>query len=352
MKVWLYQGGMKLVSKSGVGKAYEHQRIALEEKRIAFSTRSCHDCDIVQLNTIFPDSLLVALAAKIMRKKVVYYAHSTMEDFKKSFKGSDIIAPLFKSWIKFCYSMGDIIITPTDYSKNILNTYGIRKNIISLSNGIDLEFYQRNNDLGKQFREKYHFSETDKIIISIGHYIERKGIEDFVKLAERMPDYQFIWFGYTNVNLIPEKIKNLIQVKLPNLHFPGYVSSEEVKQAFCGSNLFLFLTQEETEGIVLLEALAMKIPILIRDIPIYENWLIDRKQIYKGKKNDEFEVLIRDITEGKVPKLTEEGYMKAKERSISKVGSVLTDVYQNLLMSDAYNQKKEESDANTAVILR
>ena len=84
MKIWLYQGGMKLVSKSGVGKAYEHQRTALEEKRIAFSTRICHDCDIVQLNTIFPDSLLVALAAKIMRKKVVYYAHSTMEDFKKN----------------------------------------------------------------------------------------------------------------------------------------------------------------------------------------------------------------------------------------------------------------------------
>lgn len=352
MKVWLYQGGMKLVSKSGVGKAYEHQRTALEEKKIAFSTRNCHDYDIVQLNTIFPDSLLVAFAAKIMRKKVVYYAHSTMEDFKKSFKGSDIIAPLFKSWIKFCYSMGDIIITPTDYSKNLLNTYEIRKNIISLSNGIDLEFYQRDNDLGKQFREKYQFSETDKIIISVGHYIERKGIEDFVKLAKRMPDYQFLWFGYTNVNLIPEKIKKLIQTKLPNLHFPGYVSSEELKQAYCGSDLFLFLTQEETEGIVLLEALAMKIPILIRDIPIYENWLIDRKQIYKGKENDEFEIIIRDIVEGKVPKLTEEGYMKVKERSISKVGSALTAVYQSLLMSDTQNRKNKEANVNTAVIIR
>ena len=162
---------------------------------------------------------------------------------------------MFKSWIKFCYSRGDII-TPTDYSKILLNTYGIRKNIISLSNGIDLEFYQRDNDLGKQFRERYQFSETDKIIMSVGHYIERKGIEDFVKLAKRMPDYQFLWFGYTNVNLIPEKIKKLIQTKLPNLHFPGYVSSEELKQAYCGSDLFLFLTQEETEGIVLLEALA------------------------------------------------------------------------------------------------
>jgi 1,2-diacylglycerol-3-alpha-glucose alpha-1,2-glucosyltransferase len=352
MKVWLYQGGMKLVSKSGVGKAYEHQRTALEEKRIAFSTRFSHDYNIVQLNTIFPDSLLVALTAKIMGKKVVYYAHSTMEDFKKSFKGSDIIAPLFKSWIKFCYSIGDIIITPTDYSKNLLNTYGIGKSIISLSNGIDLDFYQRNDVLGKQFREKYHFSETDKIIISVGHYIERKGIEDFVELARRMPNYQFIWFGYTNINLIPERIKKLIQTKLPNLHFPGYVSSEELAQAYCGSDLFLFLTQEETEGIVLLEALAMKIPILIRDIPIYENWLIDRQQVYKGKTNDEFEILIKDILEGQVPNLIEEGYLKVQERSISKVGNVLRDIYQDLLITDIHNKRNTESDVNEAVIIR
>jgi 1,2-diacylglycerol-3-alpha-glucose alpha-1,2-glucosyltransferase len=352
MKIWLYQGSIKLVSKSGVGKAFEHQRSELQEKKVAFSTRICHDYDIVQLNTIFPDSLLVALAARIMGKKVVYYAHSTMEDFRKSFRGSDILAPFFKRWIKFCYSLGDIIITPTDYSKNLLNTYGIRKNIISLSNGIDLEFYQRNEDLRRQFREKYHFSESDKIIISVGHYIERKGIEDFVELAGRMPDYQFIWFGYTNINLIPEKIKKLIQTKLPNLHFPGYVSSEELKQAYCGSDLFLFLTQEETEGIVLLEALAMKVPILIRDIPIYENWLIDRQQVYKGKTNDEFEILIEDILEEQVPNLIEEGFLKVQERSMSKVGSVLKDVYQNLLITDIHNQKNAESDVNTAVIMR
>jgi Glycosyltransferase len=341
MKVWLYKGGMKLLSKSGIGKAYEHQKIALKEKEIAFSTKFNYDYDIVQLNTIFPDSVLMALLAKIMRKKVIYYAHSTMEDFRKSFKGSDLFAPLFKRWIIFCYSMGDIIITPTEYSKKLLDGYGIKKEIINLTNGIDLSFYQRDIALGQKFREQYHFSETDKIIISVGHYIERKGIEDFAELARRLPEYQFVWFGYTNINLIPDRIKKIIETRLPNLHFPGYISSEELKQAYSGSDLFLFLTQEETEGIVLLEALAMKIPVLIRDIPIYEIWLENRKHIYKGRTMNEFEDLAGKIVQGIVPPLTEEGYLKVKEKSITKVGNILSDIYIKVLDNRYKNQEDQ-----------
>jgi len=344
MKIWLYKGGIKLLTKSGVGRAYEHQISALEEKGIAYTTKFTNDYDIIQLNTIFPDAVFMALFARIMRKKVVYYAHSTMEDFRKSFIGSDLLAPLFKIWIKFCYGLGDVIITPTEYSKDLLKSYEIKKEIINLSNGIDLNFYQREFDFRMQFREKYHFNDTDKIIISAGHYIERKGIEDFAELAKKMPEYQFMWFGYTNLNLIPDKIKKIIQTKLPNLHFPGYIVKDELKQAYCGSDLFLFLTHEETEGIVLLEALAMKIPILIRDIPIYEIWLESKKQIYKGSSLEEFESLTRDIIEGEVPSLIEEGYLKVNERSISFVGNSLYDIYNITLNS--YAESYQNSDSN------
>jgi len=334
MKIWLYKGGIKLLSKSGIGRAFEHQITALEEKEIDYTSKFCKDYDVIQLNTVFPDSVLVALLAKVMRKKIVYYAHSTMEDFKKSFRGSDFLAIFFKSWIKFCYSMGDIIVTPTEYSKEILRGYGITREIINLSNGIDLNYYQRDLDLGKKFREKYHFKDSDKIIISVGHYIERKGIEDFAELARRMPEYQFIWFGYTNLNLIPERIKKIIQTKLPNLYFPGYIDREELKNAYCGSDLFLFLTHEETEGIVLLEALALKIPILLRDIPIYETWLESKKQVYKGVNINEFEDLARKIIQEQVPLLIEQGYYKVSERSISSVGNALYVIYCDLINQD------------------
>lgn len=333
MKVWMYKGGMKIVEKSGVGRAYEHQKLALKERGIPFVTKFSLDFDVIQLNTIFPDSFFATLLGKLMKKKVVYYAHSTMEDFRKSFKGSDFFAPLFKKWIMLCYQMGDIIITPTQYSRELLLNYGIKTEIVSLSNGIDLNFYHQDKKLGENFREKYQYKDSDKVIMSVGHYIERKGIEDFAELAKRMPEFQFLWFGYTNMNLIPDKIRKIIQLNLPNLHFPGYISREELREAYCGSDLFLFMTHEETEGIVLLEALATKIPILLRDIPIYEKWLEDKKQVYKARSMEDFENSIREIVAGQVPLLTEEGYLVAYERNINGIGNELFEIYSSLLVT-------------------
>lgn len=41
MKIWLYKGGLNLISKSGIGRAYEHQKTVLEEKEITYTTKYC-----------------------------------------------------------------------------------------------------------------------------------------------------------------------------------------------------------------------------------------------------------------------------------------------------------------------
>jgi len=328
VKVFLYTGLLKLVNKSGVGQAVRHQKQALELLGVPYTTDRKENFDVIHLNTIFPDSLIMSLWAKRKNKKVIYYAHSTMEDFRNSFICSNFFAPLFKWWIKLCYNSGDLIITPTDYSKELLESYGLKKPIHSLSNGIDTDFFTRNQKARKRFRKKYQLKDDEKVIISVGHYIERKGIIDFVELAKRMPDYKFYWFGYTNLHLIPSKVKKAITNHPSNLFLPGYVNRNELRDAYCGSDLFLFLTHEETEGIVLLEALAAKIPVLIRDIPIYQNWLEDGTTVYKGKRIEEFEQKIRQILEGDLPDLTDQGHLLARERDLKVIGQRLLHLYQ------------------------
>jgi len=330
MKILLYTGLLNLVEKSGIGKAIHHQQKAFEENDISYTTNMKDYYDIIQLNTIFPDSVFAAILAKIRRKKVVYYAHSTMEDFKNSFKGSNFIAPLFKKWIMFCYRLGDVIITPTEYSKNLLLGYGITKPIFALSNGVDLSYFSPSIEGAKRFREKHSLPNDQKVIISVGHYMERKGIRDFIKLAQRMPEVIFIWFGYTNPNIIPRIILEEIEKAPSNIKFPGYVGSDELRDAYSGSDLFVFLTHEETEGIVLLEALAMKIPILIRDIPIYRETFSDGMNVYKGSMLDEFEEKIRKILDGELPSLQCSGYKLVEQKGIKDIGKQLKIIHEGL----------------------
>lgn len=327
MKVLLYTGSVKLVDKSGIGQAMKHQKKALELLRIPHTSNRKEDYDIVHLNTIFPNALWMAWLAKRSGKKIIYYAHSTMEDFRDSFIGSNLFAPLFKKWITFCYNHGDIIITPTDYSRDILRTYKLKPTIYTLTNGIDTAYFKKTEEGRQRFRNKYQIKNELKVILSVGHYMERKGIIDFVKLAKKMPEYDFYWFGYTNSHIVPTPVKRAIATKLPNLHFPGYISREELRDAYAGSDLFLFLTHEETEGIVLLEALAAKIPLLIRDIPIYQNWLQHEDSVYKGRKIEDFEQLTQAILEQRLPNLTIKGFQLARERDIKVMGAKLVELY-------------------------
>lgn len=331
MKVLLYTEFAKMNSKSGLGKAIKHQMKALKENNIEYTTNLRDDYDLVHINFYGPRSYMLAKQAKKKGKKVVYHAHSTEEDFRNSFILSNKIAPIFKKWIIKCYTLGDHILTPTPYSKRLLEGYGIKNPITAISNGIDVKFFEKNEKLGEEFRKKFNYSKKDKIIMGVGLYIERKGILDFVELAKRLPEYKFIWFGYSPLSASPKKIKEAVNTKLNNLLFAGYVEPEILKGAYSGCDLYLFPTLEETEGIPIIEACAARIPALIRDIPVFSEWLIDGVNVYKAKNIDEFENKIKNILNGKLPNLTEEAYEVAKQRDIKKVGKELIEVYESVM---------------------
>lgn len=327
MKVYIYSQFQKMIEKSGVGRAIYHQKKALERQGVQVVDRK-EDADVIHINTIFPGSAAMAMWAKRHGKAVVFHAHSTKEDFANSYVGSNQFAGAFGKWITFCYQLGDNIITPSNYSKKLLRTYGIQKPVHVISNGIDTSYYQRLSMDRSKFRQKYGYKDSDKIIMSVGLWIERKGILDFVELAKRMPEYQFIWFGQSDLRTVPAKVREAVETRLPNLRFAGYVGKEELRQAYAACDLFLFPSYEETEGIVVLEALAMRIPVLLRNIPVYDGWIHNGFSAYMAENNEDFEKLAKGILEKEMPSLVEKGYEVAKQRDISKIGEHLLQVYE------------------------
>ena len=327
MKILLYSEAMRLIKISGLGRAIQHQKRALACCGVSVTDDpSDGTCDVVHINTLGIKSKRLAKRAKKAGKTVVYHAHSTEEDFRGSFIGSNMFSGLYKSWICSCYKLGDVIITPTEYSKCLLLGYGLEKPIQAISNGIDLDFYKPCEGDRADFREKYGFSDNDKVVMSVGLYFERKGILDFVRLAYAMPDHKFIWFGKTPLFSVPPKIARAVRTKLPNLIFAGYVSPEELKKAYVGADVYIFPTYEETEGIVLLEALASRTNVIVRDIPCFD-WLRADRDCYKAKSMAEFKWRIGKLASGGLPSLKEQGYKAIADKDLCVIGQKLLRVY-------------------------
>lgn len=328
MRVCIYNSLRSLVRRSGVGRAMEHQVSILEKAGMEVTGHLDKTVRAVHINTVFPDSVVFCLLARFRHKFVVYFAHSTMEDFRNSFKGSNLFAHLFCKWIRFCYNLGDVIVTPTEYSRKLLLQYGVKKPVFAVSNGIDTDYYCALAAGRSRFRKKYGLSGEERVVISVGHYIERKGILQFIELAKELPDVTFFWFGYTNLSLVPAKIREAIRCKPGNVHMPGYLSGETLREAYQGADLFCFMSFEETEGIVVLEALSCGIPVLLRDIPVYEGWLEDGIHVYKAASQEQFKERTLGILNGELPDLTEKGREAARERNFEEIGKRLSKVYE------------------------
>lgn len=327
MKVALYFESEKLIQTSGIGRAFQHQKMALESAGIEYTTDIEDNFDILHINTVGISSSSVIESARKKGAKIIYHAHSTEEDFRNSFILSNQIAPFVRRHLIHLYSQADFIITPTPYSKKLLKDYGISIEIEDVSNGIDLKRFDYDAEKVEAFRRYFSIDNNQKVVISVGLYFERKGIQDFMEVAKYFPDVNFIWFGHTPMISIPKSVRDLVHDHPNNVILPGYVRGPIIEGAYASANCFFFPSYEETEGIVVLEALASKCPVLIRDIPVYEDWLVHNESCFKAVDNDGFVSTIKKILNNDFMDTRANGYAVAEERSIQEVGKKLKKIY-------------------------
>ncbi len=128
-----------------------------------------------------------------------------------------------------------------------------------------------------------------------------------------------------------------------NVTFPGYVDRERLREVYQGADVFAFLSHEETEGIVVLEALACGIPAVVRDIPVYADWLRDGENVYKASSTDEFQQKVSALLAGTAPDLTAEGRRTAEARSLEAVAAGLRGIYHAAGIGEELPQRRHLS---------
>lgn len=334
MKVLLYFENEGVFKKSGMGRALQHQKKALSLVGIEYTTDKNDTYDIAHVNTY--NSQSIKLVNKCVKNgvPVIVHGHSTKEDFRNSFSFWKLLEGSINSAIEKTYSKPDLIITPTPYSKRLIEGYDfVSCPVVNISNGIDLDKYANavvTQEDNKALREKFKIGLNEKIVMGIGWMFERKGFHDFISLAKEFPDIKFIWFGQKNKILNTKIINKAIDNKTPNVLLPGYVDQDTIIKMLHMADVFLFPSYEETEGIVILEALATKTPILVRDIGVFD-YLTDGVDCYKAKDNDEFKSKITYILNNDCSDVLEKGFKVAEERDLQIIGTLLKEQYERVI---------------------
>ncbi|ODS38956.1 MAG: hypothetical protein A7316_06580 [Candidatus Altiarchaeales archaeon WOR_SM1_86-2] len=327
MKVCLYLELEDKFKVAGIGSAIKNQRRALDLNGVEHTSNPKDKFDIIHINTIGPKSLYHAKRAHLKGKKVVLHAHTTAEDFSDSFFLSTKLYHPLRKYLSFYYNCGDIVLVPSGYTKQILLSYGIKKPIKVISNGIEIEKFGNMGDKRNVYREKYGLRNT--VVFSVGLVLPRKGIPTFIDTAEHF-DNKFVWFGKIYRKLLSRKFIKLIDNPPGNVLFTNYVN--DITAAYASGDIFFFPTRNENQGIVILEAMAAKKPMVLRDIPVFD-WLTHEKNCLKSQNREGFveqlQALMND--ERLQKKLVQNAYRDVRDHSLEKVGGRLKGVYEEIL---------------------
>lgn len=281
-----YQINMKSaaakVKGQGVGSAYEEQvelvRTGLSD-RFDVTVNAGGAGDITHYHTI---NLPFYLGISGARRKgvAVGYVHFLPETVEQSLKLPKIARKAFYKYMLSFYKRMDYLVTVNPYFIERLAAYGIdRGKVTYIPNFVsDKDFFRVAPEEKAVLRQTYGLAVDRFTVVGAGQLQTRKGVFDFIECARRLPEMQFVWAGGFSFGKITdgyEEIKRVMANPPENLKFLGIVDRSEMNGIYNLGDVMFLPSFEELFPMTILEAMNSKIPLLLRDIPIYENILFD-----------------------------------------------------------------------------
>jgi glycosyltransferase involved in cell wall biosynthesis len=174
----------------------------------------------------------------------------------------DEINPLFKirGWILRTFS--DRIITISDALKDLISeNEGIdKKKMDTVYYGLEPLNLEGN---GKTVREEFHLDPDAPLLVDVGRLIPVKGHDTLIQALKRIvPSFPKVRLFIVGDGVLKEELKDLVRkLRLEdNVVFTGY--RKDVPRFMREGDLFVFPTLGEGFGLVLLEAMAFKKPVV------------------------------------------------------------------------------------------
>lgn len=332
------------LQRSGIGTAARHQRKALADTdvelvtspwnggslRKAAAKRAVGDplfeaYDLAHCNVIGPGSLAVLQHARRNNIPLVLHSHVTREDFAESFRGSTMAAPALGRYLRWFYSQADLVLCPSEQTKTLLKEYPVTAPVRSITNGVDADRLAGHESLREAYRERYGLDGL--VVFAVGNVFERKGLSEFCRLAE-VSDHEFAWFGpYDTGPLASSTVRRWVGNPPENVTFTGWI--DDIRGAYGAGDVYLFPTKNENQGIAVLEAMACGKPVVLRRLPVFEEFYTDGEDCLMCDSFAEFHEAVERLAAA--PKLRERlganARETAREHRLDRVADELLEAY-------------------------
>lgn len=268
-------------------------------------------------------------------KKVVTWHDLGYEYYKEYYSKKQLISLFYgaKSLKK-----ANAIITPSYFTKqDIIKTYQIDSNKIFVTHlGLDFNKYQIifSQEEQKQILDKYNI--TKEYLIYIGRLESKKNIITLIKTFDYFKEYfnndlELVLIGKNGYGF-EEIEKNINNSKFKNdIKIIGWISEEDKVCLLQNAKIYINLSNFEGFGMTLLEAMFLKVPMLVSNLEVFKELGISDYCFCRNDYKDiatKIDTLIKnDILKNDI---INKNYFESQKYSWKNTAQKTIDIFNNL----------------------
>jgi len=246
-------------------------------------------------------------------------------------------------------NLANQVIAPSESVRDILVQGGVKTPIEVVPTGINLKRF--GSGAGELIRKRFNIPAQARVIGHLGRLAEEKNIEYLCRCIaaylKKEPNAHFLVAG---TGPLEDKIKNIFneQGALQRLHLAGVVHGQDLIDCYHAMDVFAFSSLSETQGIVLIEAMAAGVPVVAVDAPGVREVVKDGyngRLLFQESRDNFVEALSWCLNQpsAEFQKLKQNARETTKEFSIELCAPKMLKVYQEIRLKEYVSPERKDS---------
>jgi len=283
--------------------------------------------DIIHIHSPASVGMIGTAISKIFRIPTIMTYHTLLDMYSTYIFGKVIgnkEENLIKNYTQCFYRKASLITVPSRSIKKLLRGCGIKKQIEVLPSPIDIEEFKVSKGKNKK-----------PVILHVGRLCKEKRIdmvlECFKELLKKINAKLIITSGGPDKKRLKKLVKDMGIDK--NVVFTGYLPKDQLAKIYSSADVFVSASDTETQGLVLLEAMASGCPVVVRNALGFKDVVRNGYNGFLFKDKDDFvEKIYEVLTKKRLKKrLIKNGYKTAQKFDINNYFRKIEKIYEKVM---------------------
>jgi len=216
--------------------------------------------NVVHIVTEGPLGLSVLQAAKSKRIPVSSGFHSPFQEFSRYFDLAFLIKPI-QRYLRWFHNNTQLTCIPSKDTEYILREFGICCPLLVVGRGVDVTRFSPQY-YSEVLRQQWKVTSSTKVMLYVGRLSPEKEIDVLIQAYVAMKKHSQQDIKLVIVGDGPERNRLEMLCQDGEVIFTGNLSGLKLAQTYASANVFVFASQVETFGNVVLEAMASGLPVI------------------------------------------------------------------------------------------